>query len=224
MSSLTLLTATVVVLGLWCWVPTGGVNNPRMLQCNMTTMPVVALNTPHLLEGRWYMSHHTIVQGERYKYNGKIHDVKLSIPLARDANGQEKRNFLAITTTETTPTSNHCIKEHCLDQIIGNKFSSDYRISTAGYIYYFNTYVLATDYVSTSVIFTEMIFNAHRNITRAVIKVMVRDPAIPPDADVVDAALNGFCKGDFLDLSSDYYAQIPNNNNLKCFAAPSLTT
>ncbi|KAK7092265.1 uncharacterized protein [Littorina saxatilis] len=225
MSSLTLLTATVVVLGLWCWVPTGAYGyNPRMVQCNRAAMPVTSLHMPQFLEGRWYMSHYTSGRNPVIM-NGAIYDLKLSIPLAQDAKSHKKRDFFVVKITQSFPTHKTCAMGSYVNPIIGNKMSSDYHAwsfpkSAAGYyISWVDNYVLATDYSSTVVLLSEVIFNARRTITHAVIKVMVRDPAIPPNVYVVDAALHGFCKGDFLNLSSDYYVKVPNDSKLTCFAA-----
>ncbi|KAK7092247.1 uncharacterized protein [Littorina saxatilis] len=225
MSSLTLLTATVVVLGLWCWVPIDAFN-PRMASCNRTTMPVVTNLSLADWAGRWYQSHISTNGLTTVQYDAVASDVQITVPLAQDRRGQVDQDFIVGRNTFINHATGNCSYSGWLDEVIDGKMSGAYQTQIypwpvyGYYIYWYDSYVLATDYTSTSVILTEKNVNGYTDITFADIRVFVRNATLAPDAAVVDAALNGFCQGAFLDLSSNFYEQIPTDSDLPCFAPP----
>jgi len=218
MSSLTLLTATVVVLALVCCVPTGAFNM-RMLMCNRTDMPLVDLNLDDF-GGRWWVSHVSQAYGATFKTDRFTMGVQKTIPLKVDNRGRENVDFLTMYPTMTTTENAQCSKGTWLCEMINGKCSSTYSFkylpqtpfSPSGHYVMWSDYsVLATDYNSTAVMLIEPYLNGETSPFFSEIQVFVRDPQVAPDQAVVDEALGGACQGNFLDVDSDFYHKIPND-------------
>jgi len=110
---------------------------------------------------------------------------------------------------------------HPLDALPAS--DSNGEVAAGGYLSWIEETTLSTDYNTTAVSFVQYVFNNRRDIRFSEIQIHVRDrTAAPSDAVVAEAlADSGFCSGDMLDLTSNFWVQIQNQNNVHpCFNAP----